>query len=134
MLMLLKTICSIDWKCRADVINRVLALSEDENELIQKRDADIVDLYIDDLVSDLENGLLEDDRNAAEIDQLLDACRKDKASALAADLAKEWESDDRWEMDRDDHGQSNAKRIFVWNCDGDHTAVHYAILPVAVSQ
>jgi hypothetical protein len=137
MKMLLRVLANVDWKGRPHHDIRVLAIDADEQRLFVARDADIRELYIEELLGDEENGFdVESKLGEEDCKKQLDDRKKQLATETTDALKALWQTDggDRWEMQQSDDDVKTGYRIFAWRMDGDFSSISYTIVPVKISR
>jgi len=124
-----------DWKYRAGHRIEIQAIGTKE-ELVKKRNEEIRELFIEDLMSDFEN-----DCNESPSVKAVKALKKELSGLSVKKLYKRWmndggdgkESPHRWEMkggqDGDDKGD---QRLFCGGYEGASWACSWTILEIAV--
>ncbi len=125
-MLLIRTVCNTDWKGRPDHGVMILGKGTIE-ELVRLREADVLDLIIEELVEDNRIDLEESEADEETIDK---SCEEYKAQLLnlgEEKLKAAWEKDgERWEMERSD--KLTAQREFAWSNDGNFSSIVYTFV------
>jgi len=137
---LVEICCNTDWKGRPDHKLKFVAFGT-VKELIERRDKEARDIFIDGLIEDkrcdLENELDENDEQIwtdEGIDEELNRYKLALENWTTDKLKEEWTSDNvgdlcgQWEMNLTE--PKDHERIFAWKIEGDFSSVSYRILEV----
>ena len=140
-MLLVKTVCSTDWKGRPDHRVYFIARSDSKDLLIKAMNEDVVEWMICDIV-DLEIELANEDEDEVVCDEMAEMLEepgthfrhrlRDYRSSRVAELsklspkeiAKIWKNDERWEMELDDRSH----REFVEGAEGEWQTTVYHLL------
>ena len=123
---LIKVLCNTDWKGRPNHDITIVLQSTDKEVLLKTRNEDIRDMFIDDLVCDLEIELEELELSAEELKSKQNTLTVELKSLSDEELKERWRKpNERWEMIYQDN---EMQRIFAFGCEGEYDSVSYTIM------